>query len=120
LMPKIDLSCSDRVDQDDLKWLGDRGSIFVAECPKHCLDEIGFVHGTGVYSAKSSICRAAIHAGVISNNGGLIVIVKGPTVEFFQGTSQRGIVSTESKISELSFGVSTPTSHILDLAQNFD
>uniref|UniRef100_A0A671XHG6 Cysteine rich secretory protein LCCL domain containing 1 n=1 Tax=Sparus aurata TaxID=8175 RepID=A0A671XHG6_SPAAU len=48
-------------------------------CPRSCLEEnphISRVIGTGTYSDKSSICRSAVHAGVIKNDvGGYIDVM---------------------------------------------
>lgn len=43
---------------------GDEGSIFLVNCPAGCTEDKGTVWGTAIYSYDSSICRAAIHAGV--------------------------------------------------------
>ena len=43
---------------------GDEGSIYLVNCPSGCATDKGSVWGTGIYSYDSSICRAAIHAGV--------------------------------------------------------
>jgi len=32
------------------------------------------VIGTGIYSYDSSICKAAIHSGVLQNSGGIVTI----------------------------------------------
>lgn len=43
----------------------------------------------------SSVCRAAIHTGVITNEGGLLEFVKGPKTKMYEGSEDRGIVSNK-------------------------
>ena len=56
---------------------GDEGSVFLVNCPGGCTEDKGSVWGTGIYTQDSSICRAAIHAGVNQDFGGLVLVVKG-------------------------------------------
>lgn len=51
---------------------GDPGSVFLLHCPKNCLDSNGPVFGTAIYAPESTICKAAIHAGVLQHYGGLV------------------------------------------------
>lgn len=44
---------------------GDPGSIYLVKCPSGCVNEAGLVWGTSIYIDESSVCRAAIHAGVL-------------------------------------------------------
>ena len=45
-------------------------------CPRKCLsDESSKVYGSMMYSGSSSVCKAAIHAGVIDNSQGGICYV---------------------------------------------
>jgi hypothetical protein len=55
---------------------GDPGSVWVVSCPKGCVSSVGTVFGTSIYNTESSICKAAIHSGVIQDLGGLIEVVK--------------------------------------------
>lgn len=32
------------------------------------------IHGTGIYDDSSPICKAAIHAGVIGDPGGMVTV----------------------------------------------
>lgn len=72
---------SGRLDQD-----------FEFMCPEN--GTIGRVTGTDIYTTGSSICSAAVHAGVISaRDGGRIKLqILGPQ-DFFNGTDRNGITS---------------------------
>ncbi|XP_056289887.1 cysteine-rich secretory protein LCCL domain-containing 1 [Pseudoliparis swirei] len=66
-------------------------------CPRYCLEEnphISRVIGTGIYSDKSSICRTAIHAGVIRNDaGGYIDVMPVDKRKHYTASHQNGIFS---------------------------
>lgn len=68
----------------------DRRLTFV--CPAG--GQLGKVQGTDVYTDGSSVCSAAVHAGLIdAENGGrvTIVIVKG--MDFYEGSTRNGVSS---------------------------
>uniref|UniRef100_A0A8C7I9K1 Cysteine-rich secretory protein LCCL domain containing 1b n=1 Tax=Oncorhynchus kisutch TaxID=8019 RepID=A0A8C7I9K1_ONCKI len=64
-------------------------------CPRNCLHETrARVIGTQWYSDKSSICRAAIHAGVIQNDsGGYLDVQPVDKRRQYSGSYQNGISS---------------------------
>ncbi|KAA8586691.1 hypothetical protein FQN60_016379 [Etheostoma spectabile] len=64
-------------------------------CPRNCLrDSQARVIGTKYYSDKSSICRAAIHAGVIQNeSGGYLDVMPVDKRQQYSGSYQNGITS---------------------------
>ncbi|XP_041924400.1 cysteine-rich secretory protein LCCL domain-containing 1 [Alosa sapidissima] len=66
-------------------------------CPRNCMQEnpqISRVIGTGIYSDKSSICRAAVHAGVIKNaSGGYIDVMSVDKRRQYIASYQNGIFS---------------------------
>uniref|UniRef100_A0AAY4E5V8 LCCL domain-containing protein n=1 Tax=Denticeps clupeoides TaxID=299321 RepID=A0AAY4E5V8_9TELE len=62
-------------------------------CPANCLDKKTKVFGTLFYDVQSSICRAAIHHGVIDNNGGLVDITRKDSLPFFVKATKNGIES---------------------------
>jgi LCCL domain/von Willebrand factor type A domain len=53
----------------------------------------GSVWGSDVYSSDSSICTAAVHAGVISKTGGVVTVVAGPAQQSFTGSARNGVTS---------------------------
>uniref|UniRef100_A0A3Q2DM17 Cysteine-rich secretory protein LCCL domain containing 2 n=1 Tax=Cyprinodon variegatus TaxID=28743 RepID=A0A3Q2DM17_CYPVA len=63
-------------------------------CPANCLNRKGKVWGTVSYDVQSSICRAAIHAGVIDNNGGLVDITRRDRLPFFVRSTKNGCLSS--------------------------
>uniref|UniRef100_A0A7N6BUF2 LCCL domain-containing protein n=1 Tax=Anabas testudineus TaxID=64144 RepID=A0A7N6BUF2_ANATE len=64
------------------------------ECPAGCLDATGKVVGTVYYEMKSSICRAAVHAGVIRNDvGGYIDVMPVDKRRQYIASYQNGISS---------------------------
>uniref|UniRef100_A0A8D0GST5 Cysteine rich secretory protein LCCL domain containing 2 n=1 Tax=Sphenodon punctatus TaxID=8508 RepID=A0A8D0GST5_SPHPU len=66
-------------------------------CPAHCKDEPSYwapVFGTNVYADSSSICKTAVHAGVIRNNeGGYVDVMSVDKKKYYVGTSKNGIQS---------------------------
>ncbi|XP_010903200.2 cysteine-rich secretory protein LCCL domain-containing 1 [Esox lucius] len=66
-------------------------------CPQNCMEEVyerSRVIGTGIYSDKSSICRAAIHAGMLQNDqGGYIDVMPVDKRKQYISTYQHGISS---------------------------
>jgi cell division septation protein DedD len=53
----------------DAAWDWDQGIL--AFCPANCTLDYGLVRGSGPYTRDSAICPAAIHAGLLTNAGGL-------------------------------------------------
>ena len=51
----------------------------------------GSVWGTNRYTADSSICRAALHAGATSPNGGTVTVYAGGSCPGFVGTTRNGV-----------------------------
>ncbi|XP_076810446.1 cysteine-rich secretory protein LCCL domain-containing 2-like [Clavelina lepadiformis] len=71
--------------------------FFPVQCPKGCASRTYGVWGNGVYTRDSSICRAAIHDGHITDEGGEVIVYKQP--------GQRSYVGVErNSIRSISFG----------------
>jgi hypothetical protein len=65
---------------------------------------IGSVHGSDIYAINSSICSAAVHAGVIkTKEGGRIQIKIRPGEKFYNGTARNGVVSDRLGAYDWSF-----------------
>ncbi|XP_042584597.1 cysteine-rich secretory protein LCCL domain-containing 2-like [Cyprinus carpio] len=62
-------------------------------CPANCLNKKGKVWGTLYYDVQSSICRAAIHYGIIDNNGGLVDVTRKDNFPFFVKATKNGVES---------------------------
>lgn len=62
-------------------------------CPPGCSNG-GEVWGSDYYTSDSSICRAAIHAGVISDSdGGEVIVALGQGVNRYEGTTRNGVTT---------------------------
>ncbi len=74
------------------KFRGNHGAIHTVFCPAS--GTFGPVWGTSLYTDDSSICSAAVHAGVISRaNGGVVTIEIRPGAPSYQPTSNNGVTS---------------------------
>ncbi|AFZ81642.1 LCCL domain-containing protein [Theileria equi strain WA] len=88
----INLTCYDNF-LSHSEFKNDIGKYVLAFCPNDCMDEPSPIKGTFIYTSDSSICKAAIHSGVIDNNGGEIVVITGINQPMFYGSSMNGITS---------------------------
>ncbi|MEE6524621.1 hypothetical protein FKM82_024190, partial [Ascaphus truei] len=70
-------------------------TITEVTCPVGCLNEKGNVWGSDVYTDDSSICRAAIHAGRLTNEGGKVIVEKTPGQSSYEEITKNGIKSTK-------------------------
>jgi hypothetical protein len=70
------------------------GAQAVVTCPAGCTSSQS-VWGTGVYTDDSSICRAAIHAGLISvDRGGTVTVIARPGRSSYQGSTANGVTTS--------------------------
>ncbi|XP_048402931.1 cysteine-rich secretory protein LCCL domain-containing 2 [Stegostoma tigrinum] len=84
-------------------------------CPKYCESSKAKVIGTLYYETQSSICRAAIHQGIISSEeGGLVDITRRGKIPFFVKSSRNGIQSLSKFKSANGFSVSKVTTQTVD------
>ena len=67
----------------------------------------GGVYGSSRYTADSSICAAAIHAGKVPASGGAVSIVVGGACASFTGTSANGVTTTSWSSYDKTFGFDT-------------
>jgi hypothetical protein len=71
---------------------GRNGEQFTFSCPAGGI--AGGVWGTDVYSDESSVCAAAVHAGVISLlTGGTVAIEIRPAAPSYEASTRRGVAS---------------------------
>ncbi|KAM5191996.1 uncharacterized protein ACMZJ9_004880 [Mantella aurantiaca] len=70
-------------------------SITLVQCPSDCSDTGKNVWGTGVYTENSSICKAAIHDGVLSNEGGLVTVMKTAGQASYSGSTRYGVTTNK-------------------------
>jgi hypothetical protein len=74
---------------------GEVGSVFQVACPANCQDE-GGLWGTDTYTSDSSICRAGIHAGLVSPAaGGMVTVRLEPGRPAYRGSVRNGIRSND-------------------------
>lgn len=75
----------------------------LVECPVNCS---GSVWGTDIYTADSSICVAAAHAGVITRaEGGRVVVTSLPGQDSYSGSERNGITTSSWGSYRASFSV---------------
>lgn len=67
----------------------------------------GGVYGSTRYTADSSICAAAVHAGKVQASGGAVNIVVGGACASFPGTSANGVTTTSWSSYDKTFGFDT-------------
>ncbi|XP_078603261.1 uncharacterized protein LOC144877227 [Branchiostoma floridae x Branchiostoma japonicum] len=60
-------------------------------CPARCISAGKSVWGTGVYTDDSGICRAAIHDGRITDDGGQVTVYRWPGQDSYQSSYNNGI-----------------------------
>jgi hypothetical protein len=71
---------------------GGPGSVFQVACPPGCITGAG-LWGTDIYTADSGICRAGIHAGAISPDGGVVLVRLEPGQPAYRGSPRNGTTS---------------------------
>ncbi|KAL8455770.1 hypothetical protein Emag_000344 [Eimeria magna] len=99
--PALSLKCEDTLAEHEA-FKGTLNTNFLVECPAGCGDvESLHVFGSeGIYAERSSICKAAVHAGLIRSGGAFTVATESPSLSF-EGSVQNGV---ESKSLHLSAG----------------
>uniref|UniRef100_A0A8D2LEK0 Cysteine rich secretory protein LCCL domain containing 2 n=1 Tax=Varanus komodoensis TaxID=61221 RepID=A0A8D2LEK0_VARKO len=83
-------------------------------CPAGCLNSKAKVFGTFNYESSSSICRAAIHSGVLDNRGGLVDITRKGRTDLFMKSTRNGVASLSKSRPSNSFLVSKVAVQTLD------
>jgi hypothetical protein len=87
----IELTCSSTA--RDVALSGDAGTSYRVICPPGCTD--GALWGTGVYTDDSAICTAAIHADVLSDDGGEMLLTIEGAQSGYRGSDSNGIESLD-------------------------
>jgi hypothetical protein len=72
------------------------GTSHVVSCPAGCKTDTSYLFGTDTYTSNSSICKAAIHAGLISPNGGEVVVILDTPKPAFRGSLRNGLQSGDT------------------------
>jgi hypothetical protein len=66
---------------------------FTCTCGPSAASGSGAVWGTDVYTDDSSICLAAVHAGAIGADGGLVTVLRSEGRPLYVGSSRNGVAS---------------------------
>ncbi len=66
----------------------------------------GPVWGSSIYTADSDLCRAAMHAGVIGQSGGVVQVTSAPGQSSYDGTTRNGVTTNNWGSYGASFRVS--------------
>ncbi|XP_054623852.1 cysteine-rich secretory protein LCCL domain-containing 1-like isoform X1 [Dunckerocampus dactyliophorus] len=75
------------------------------ECPPGCLDRHGKVVGSTFYDMQSSVCGAALHAGVIDDDGGWLDVTRLGRKQQFPKSHKNGVQSIGKNRSANSFKI---------------
>ncbi|CDI84603.1 Chromosome III, complete sequence, related [Eimeria praecox] len=70
--PAVSLSCTDSLRR--VEFNGCIGQKFLALCPPDCLHANAPLEGCKLFTSKSSICKAALHAGAVPKEGGEVLL----------------------------------------------
>uniref|UniRef100_A0A8C0WGI6 LCCL domain-containing protein n=1 Tax=Castor canadensis TaxID=51338 RepID=A0A8C0WGI6_CASCN len=84
------------------------------QCPAGCLKSKAKVFGSVFYESSSSICRAAIHSGMIDDRGGLVDITRKGKMPHFITSQRHGVESLSKNKPSSSFFMSKVKEQDLD------
>jgi hypothetical protein len=101
--PAIEAGCSYSANQ----IRGEIGTTVMVNCPPGCSNS-GGLWGTDAYTADSGICRAAIHAGIISDRGGNVFVTLDPGRPAYRGSFRNGVRSSDYGNYPKSYHLSRP------------
>lgn len=74
---------------------GPVGTRYDLVCPALGGAPMGLIWGTDVYTADSPICIAAVHAGIISTDGGAVIIEIMAGQKSYAASTRNGVPSSE-------------------------
>ncbi|GBE58642.1 scavenger receptor cysteine-rich domain-containing protein [Babesia ovata] len=113
----VKLTCYDNMGSHS-EFQTKHGDFAIAICPPGCKSDPAALKGTFIYTEDSAICKAAVHAGVVDDSGGEIVVIRAITQPTFYGSVMNGVTSLgahkiASEFQAGAFLVSRATKHIL-------
>ena len=97
------------VDGDDaLEAAG--SDVALHECPAGSDADLqnNSVWGTDLYSGDSSVCVAAVHAGVITPDGGVVRVTGAPGEDSYESSTRNGVTTSAWDAWGTSFTVEAP------------
>jgi hypothetical protein len=81
------------------------GSNILVSCPTNCHSIDNELYGTNIYHASSPICKAAIHAKLISADGGKVnVRIMRKPQDSYEGSTSNNITSSDFSIKDGTIG----------------
>lgn len=86
---------------DEAENIGQSYTFYCQKAPKDLIFEP--IWGTGVYTLNSGICTAAVHAGVITKEGGKVTVELANRQPFFTGSLRNQIDSEDHRAMDMSF-----------------
>jgi len=87
--------------------VGEVGAHVVVACPSGCSGQ-GAVWGSDAYTVDSSVCAAAVHAGIIGDQGGEVGVSLEPGRPAYRGSTRNGVQSYDHGAHRESFRVDRP------------
>ena len=101
IVPGLDWNTSiNHFQIDSDKFIGQRLTV---ECPRRTVRDVDeVVHGSGIYSSDAPICVAAVHAGALTPDGGVVTLQVNPGADHYDGTLQNGVASNDRPATERS------------------
>jgi hypothetical protein len=87
---------------------GEIGERLVVSCPAGC-GSVGSVQGSGGYGFESSICRAAIHASLLTDTaGGDVAVIVEKAQNPYRGSLRNGVRSVNAEAVMGGFRLAAP------------
>lgn len=80
------------------------GQSFSVVCPNNCMT--GSLWGTDSYTADSAVCVAAVHAGVITANGGWVKVKVVKGLPAYAGSTRNNVTSSNWGAYDFGYTVS--------------
>jgi outer membrane protein OmpA-like peptidoglycan-associated protein len=94
--PPPSASATASICPDDFKAYADTTEPVVCSCSAAAVkrnDIATSVYGMDVYPGLSSVCRSALHAGVVGPNGGTVTVIPEPGRNAYPGVTRNGVRS---------------------------
>ncbi|KAL8433121.1 hypothetical protein ACSSS7_004098 [Eimeria intestinalis] len=97
--PALSLKCEDTLAEHEA-FKATLNTNFLVECPAGCgdIESLQVFGSEGIYAERSSICKAAVHAGLIHFGGTFTVATESPSLSF-EGSVQNGVKSKSLHLS---------------------
>jgi hypothetical protein len=92
---------------DDFRAFVGTGERLACTCSAEATQH-GYVRGMDVYTANSSVCRAALHAGTVGKAGGVVTVIPEAGRKAYPGVTRNGVTSYNDEASEGSFRFAAP------------